>query len=126
MTSGDTHGTSYIGSKSMDSYEYFVNNHEGETREVDTISPLNPRAPPPLSTAVLQTMHRAAFVNLISTPEQAKSAVYCETSEPLTSVRIRRRSAAVRGESVVTEGIRETNSGINLNVFIHKQWLPFR
>ena len=78
--------------------------------------PLNPRAPPPLSTAFLQIAHRAALVNLISTPEQAKSAVYCETSEPLTSVSMRRRSAGVRGESVVTEGIREMNSGISLKV----------
>jgi hypothetical protein len=76
--------------------------------------PLNPRAPPPLSTALIQIVQRAAFVNLISTPEWAKSAVYCETSEPLTSVSIRRRSAAVRGKSVVMEGIREMNSGINL------------
>ena len=80
--------------------------------------PLNPRAPPPLSTALLQIAHRAALVNLISTPEQAKSAVYCETSEPLTSVSIRRRSAAVRGERVVTEGIREMNSGISLNLLM--------
>ena len=80
--------------------------------------PLNPRAPPPLSTAFLQMAHKAAFVNLISTPEQANSAVYCETSEPLTSVSIRRRSVAVRGESVVTEGIREMNSGISLDVFL--------
>lgn len=35
--------------------------------------------------------------------------------EPRTSVRIRRRSAGVRGESVVKEGRREMNSGINLN-----------
>lgn len=80
--------------------------------------PLNPRAPPPLSTAFLQMAHRAPFVNLISTPEQAKSAVYCETSELFTSVSIRRRSAAVRGESVVTDGIRETNSGISLNILL--------
>ena len=44
--------------------------------------------------------------------------MYCEASEPLTSVSIRRRSVTVRGESVVTEGIREMNSGINLYVFL--------
>jgi len=85
--------------------------------------PLNPRAPPPLSTAFLQMAHRAAFVNLISTPEQANSAVYCETSEPLTSVSIRRRSVAVRGESVVTEGILEMNSGISLDAFLSDDYV---
>ena len=82
------------------------------------MSPLNPRAPPPLSTAFLQIAHRAAFVNFISTSEQANSAVYCETSEPLTSVSIRRRSVTVSGERVVTEGIREMNSGISLNALL--------
>ena len=49
--------------------------------------------------------------------------MYCETNEPLTSVSIRRRSAAVRGESVVTEGIREMNSGISLNVFLSSGYI---
>ena len=35
-------------------------------------------------------------------------------SEPLTSGRTRRRSDAVKGESVVIEGILEMNSGIKL------------
>lgn len=34
--------------------------------------------------------------------------------EPLTSVRIRRRSATVNGASVVIEGRRDMNSGIKL------------
>ena len=35
-------------------------------------------------------------------------------SEPLTSVSTFRRSAGDKGDNVVMEGVRETNSGINL------------
>lgn len=75
--------------------------------------PLRPLAPPPLSAAFLQISSRAPLENLISTPEYPKSAVYCEISEPFTSVNTRRRSSGVRGDSVVIDGRREMNSGIN-------------
>jgi len=77
--------------------------------------PLNPLAPPPLSDAFLQISLSAGVVNRISTPEYPKSAVYCEMSDPLTSVRIRRRSGTVRGARVVIDGRRDMNSGIKLN-----------
>jgi hypothetical protein len=55
-------------------------------------------------------------VKRISTPEYPKSAVYCDMREPLTSVKIRRRSGTVRGESVVNDGRRDINSGMKLKV----------
>lgn len=76
--------------------------------------PLSPRAPPPLSKALWQIASSAALVNRISTFEYPKSAWYCDMSEPLTSVRIRRRSGMVRGERVVMDGRRPMNSGIKL------------
>ena len=79
-----------------------------------TIIPLNPRAPPPLSTAFWQISSSAALANLISTPEYPKRAVYCEMSDPRTSVRTRLRSAAESGASVVIEGRRPMNSGMKL------------
>ena len=54
------------------------------------------------------------MVNLISTPEYPKSAVYWETSDPRTSVNIRKRSDSVKGARVVITGVLDTNSGINL------------
>ena len=80
-----------------------------------TIIPLNPLAPPPLSAAFLQISLSAAVVNRISTPEYPKSAVYCEMSDPRTSVRILRRSGTVSGERVVIDGRRDMNSGMKLN-----------
>lgn len=49
-----------------------------------------------------------------STPEYPNSAVYCDMSDPLTSVRIRRKSETDNGVSVVNEGKREINSGMKL------------
>jgi len=57
---------------------------------------------------------KAALVNRISTPKHPKRAWYCDTKEPFTSVRIRRRSGTVSGESVVIEGSRDINSGMKL------------
>jgi hypothetical protein len=79
-----------------------------------TMIPLNPLAPPPLSAAFLQISLSAAVVNRISTPEYPTSAVYCEKSDPRTSVKIRRRSGTVNGERVVIDGRRDMNSGIKL------------
>jgi hypothetical protein len=76
--------------------------------------PLSPRAPPPRSAARAQIASSAELVNLISTPEYPNSAVYCDTSDPRTSVRIRRRSAGESGCSVVIDGRREMNSGMKL------------
>jgi len=72
------------------------------------------RAPPSRSDAFRQTASKAALVNRISTPKHPKRAWYCDTKEPFTSVRIRRRSGTVSGESVVIEGSREINSGMKL------------
>ena len=79
-----------------------------------TMIPRSPLAPPPLSAAFRHISSSAAPVNRMSTPEYPKSDWYCDMSEPLTSVKIRRRSETVSGESVVTEGKREINSGMNL------------
>ncbi len=79
-----------------------------------TMIPLRPLAPPPLAYAVLHIWSIAADVKRISMPEYPKRAVYCEMSEPLTSVRTRRRSDGVNGDNVVIEGILEMNSGMNL------------
>jgi hypothetical protein len=49
--------------------------------------------------------------------------MYCETREPLTSVKIRRRSGIVRGASVVIDGRREMNSGINLSTVINRCYM---
>lgn len=76
--------------------------------------PLKPLAPPPRAAAILHISSIAASVNLISMPEYPNKAVYCEMSEPLTSVSTRRRSEGVSGESVVMVGILEMNSGMNL------------
>jgi hypothetical protein len=81
-----------------------------------TIIPRNPLAPPPLSAAFLQISFSADVVNFISTPEYPKSAVYWDISEPRTSVKMRRKSGTVSGESVVNDGRRDMNSGINLKV----------
>jgi hypothetical protein len=80
-----------------------------------TIIPLKPRAPPPLSYAFLQISSKAALVNRISTFEYSKSALYCDNRDPLTPVKIRRKSGIVKGARVVIEGSRAMNSGINLN-----------
>ena len=79
-----------------------------------TMIPLRPRAPPPLVYAILHIWSIAADVKRMSMPEYANKAVYCETRELLTSVRTRRRSDGVSGDSVVIEGILEMNSGMNL------------
>lgn len=79
-----------------------------------TMIPRSPRAPPPRSAARAQIASSARLVNFISTPECAKSAPYCATSDPRTSVRMRRRSAGESGASVVIEGRREMNSGMKL------------
>lgn len=76
--------------------------------------PRNPLAPPPLSEALWQISSIAEFVNRISTPEYPNNDWYCDMREPLTSVRIRRRSTIVNGASVVIEGRRDMNSGIKL------------
>ncbi len=76
--------------------------------------PLKPLAPPPLAAAFLHIWSMALLVNLISMPEYPNRAVYCEISEPLTSVRTLRRSEGESDASVVMEGIREMNSGMNL------------
>lgn len=82
--------------------------------------PRNPRAPPPRSKAFLHISSSAALVNRISTPEYPNSDMYCDTREPLTSVKMRRRSEIVRGASVVIDGRREINSGINLSRVISR------
>jgi hypothetical protein len=97
--------------------EFEISNISADTGAVPferTIMPRNPLAPPPRSAAFLHIVHKAALVNLISTPEYPNNAVYCDTSEPLTSVRIRRRSEGVSCDNVVMEGMREMNSGIRL------------
>ena len=76
--------------------------------------PLSPLAPPPLSAALWHIWSMAALVNRISMPEYPNRAVYCEMSEPLTSVSTFRRSEGDSGDRVVMDGIRETNSGMNL------------
>ena len=76
--------------------------------------PRNPLAPPPLSAAFLQISSNALDVNLISTPEYSNRARYCVTSDPRTSVKMRRKSEGVKGDSVVIVGRRDTNSGIKL------------
>jgi len=81
-----------------------------------TIIPLRPLAPPPLSAAFLHISFSADVVNRISTPEYPKSAVYWDIREPRTSVKIRRRSGTVRGDSVVNDGRRDMNSGMKLEV----------
>lgn len=86
--------------------------HEG--MRAPTMIPLSPRAPPPLAYAILHIWSIAGDVNRISMPEYPNNAVYCETRELLTSVRTRRRSDGVSGDSVVIEGILEINSGMNL------------
>ena len=48
-------------------------------------------------------------------PEYPNSDMYCDTSEPFTSVKIRRRSGIVNGANEVMDGSRPTNSGINLH-----------
>jgi hypothetical protein len=82
--------------------------------------PRSPRAPPPRSKAFLHISSSAALVNRISTPEYPNNDMYCDTREPLTSVRMRRRSEIVRGVSVVMDGRREMNSGINLSRVISR------
>lgn len=78
-----------------------------------TMIPLSPLAPPPLSAALKQISSKALLLNLISTFEYPKSAVYCDKSDPLTSVRTFRKSWGVSGDSVAKEGSREMNSGMN-------------
>ena len=76
--------------------------------------PRKPRAPPPLSDACRHISFKAALVNRISTPEYPNNVVYCEMSDPLTSVNIRRRSGMVSGARVVMLGSRDVNSGMKL------------
>lgn len=79
-----------------------------------TMIPLNPLAPPPRAAAFLHIWSMAPLVNRISMPEYPNRAVYCDMSEPLTSVSTLRRSDGDSGDRVVMEGTRETNSGMNL------------
>ena len=51
-------------------------------------------------------------MNRISTLQYPNRDVYCERSDPLTSVRMRRRSGMVSGARAVREGRRLMNSGI--------------
>ncbi len=113
---GATHGASYIGSNSNDSYESDEGHpyRHGNQRRRLTMIPRSPLAPPPLAAAFLQIWSSAALVNRSSIPEYPNSAVYCERSEPLTSVSTRRRSDGESGVSVVMDGIREINSGMKL------------
>jgi hypothetical protein len=110
----DTYGTSYIGSSSKDSCSNIRKAHQHRAHKILTIIPLKPRAPPPRSCAFLQISSNAELVKRILTPEYSNNAWYCETSEPLTSVKILRRSVTVRGASVVIDGSRDINSGIKL------------
>ena len=53
-------------------------------------------------------------MNRISTFEYSKRALYCDKREPLTPVKILRKSGIVSGARDVIDGRREMNSGIKL------------
>lgn len=79
-----------------------------------TIIPRKPLAPPPRAKALEQIASIALVVNLMSTPISKNWAVYWPIKDPLTEVRICRRSDCDKGDNEVMDGIRATNSGMNL------------